>query len=61
LPEECPEQFDGNLIREAWRYNADRRPRIEADRLRYGAEVPVVRLNNDREVEDFPDASSPAT
>jgi adenylate kinase family enzyme len=53
LPEGCPEQFDGNLMREAWRYNADRRPRIEAERLKYGAEVPVVRLSNDREIEDF--------
>jgi adenylate kinase family enzyme len=61
LPDGCPEQFDGNLMREAWRYNADRRPRIEAERLKYGAEVPVVRLSNDREIEDFLDASSPAT
>ena len=59
MPEGCPEQFDGNLMREAWRYNADRRPRIEAERLKYGAEVPVVRLSSDREIEDFPDASSP--
>jgi len=61
LPEGCPEQFDGHLMREAWRYNADRRPRIEAERLKYGAEVPVVRLSNDREIEVFLDASSPAT
>ena len=56
LPEGCPEQFDGNLMREAWRYNADRWPRIEAERLKYGAEVRVVRLNSDREIEDFLDA-----
>jgi adenylate kinase family enzyme len=61
LPEGCPEQFDWNLMREAWRYNADRRPRIEAERLKYGAQVSVVRLNNDREIEDFLDASSPET
>jgi hypothetical protein len=48
-------------MREAWRYNAERRPRIEAERLKYGAEVPVVRLSNDREIEDFLDASSPGT
>ena len=33
LPEGCPEQFSWNLMQQAWRYNADRRPRIEADRL----------------------------
>jgi adenylate kinase family enzyme len=59
LPEGCPEQFDWNLMREAWRYNSYRRPHIEAERLKYGAEVPVVRLSSDREIEDFPDASSP--
>jgi adenylate kinase family enzyme len=58
LPEGCPEQFDWNLMRGAWRYNADRRPRIEAERLKYGAQVSVVRLNNDRKIEDFLDASS---
>lgn len=55
LPEGCPEQFDWNLMREAWRYNADRRPVIEAERLKYGAGVPVVRLSGDREIEDFLD------
>jgi hypothetical protein len=53
LPEGCPEQFDWNLMREAWRYNDDRWPVIEAERLEYGAEVPVVRLSRDREIEDF--------
>ena len=51
LPKGCPEQFDWNLMREAWRYNADRRPDIEAER--FGAEVPVVRLSRDREIDDF--------
>ena len=59
LPEGCPEQFDWNLMRDAWRYNADRRPRIEAERLKYGAQIPVVRLSSDREIEEFVDASSP--
>ena len=54
LPEGCPKQ-------QAWRYNADRRPRIEAERLKYGAEVPVLRLSSDREIEDFLAAISPAT
>jgi adenylate kinase family enzyme len=61
LPEGCPERFDWNLMREAWRYNADRRPVIEAERLTYGAEIPVVHLSSDREIEDFLGACSPAT
>jgi len=42
-------------MRKAWRYNAVRWPVIEAERLKYGAEVPVVRLSSDREIEDFLD------
>ena len=61
LPEGCPEQFDWSLMRDAWRYNADRRPRIETERLKYGAQISVVRLSSDREIEEFIDASSPAT
>jgi len=57
LPEGCPEQFDWKLMREAWRYNADRRPVIEAERLKYGRDLPVVRLNRDRKIEDFLDAA----
>jgi adenylate kinase family enzyme len=60
LPEGCPEQFDWDLLRQVWRYDADRRPRIEAERLRYGAEVRIVRLIGDREIADFVDASSSA-
>jgi adenylate kinase family enzyme len=59
LPEGCPEQFDWNLMLDAWRYNADRRPRIEAERLKYGAQIPVIRLSSDRQIEEFIDASSP--
>jgi hypothetical protein len=47
-------------MRDAWRYNADRRPRIETERLKYGSQIPVVRLSSDREIEEFIDASSPA-
>ena len=47
-------------MRDAWRYNADRRPRIETERLKYGAQIPIVRLSSDREIEEFMDASSPA-
>ena len=60
LPEGCPEQFDWNLMREAWRYDADRAPVIEAERSTYGAHVPVVRLSGDREIEDFVNAGAPA-
>jgi hypothetical protein len=40
-------------MRDAWRYNADCRLRIEAERLKYGAQIPVVRLSSDREIEEF--------
>jgi adenylate kinase family enzyme len=56
LAEGCPEHFDWNLMREVWRYNADRRPRIEAERLKYGAHIPVVRLTSDRAIQEFIDA-----
>lgn len=55
LPEGCPEQFDWNLMREAWRYNIERRPVIEAERMKYGADVRVVRLGRDRDIEAFLD------
>lgn len=61
LPEGCPEQFDWNLLKQAWRYNSDRRPRIQAELERYGGHVPVVRLSSDREIAAFLEASSRAT
>jgi hypothetical protein len=42
-------------MRDAWRYNADCRLRIEAERLKYTAQIPVVRLSSDREIEEFID------
>jgi hypothetical protein len=48
---------DWNLMREAWRYNADRWPAIEAECSKYGAEVLVLPLSRDREIHDFLDAS----
>ena len=59
LPEGCPEQFDWNLMREAWRYKDDGWPLVEAERLRYGAGVPVVALSRDREIEKFLKTCSP--
>lgn len=53
LPEGCPEQFDWKLMREAWRYNRERAPVIEAERVKYGMDVPVVRLTSDRDIADF--------
>jgi adenylate kinase family enzyme len=53
LPEGCPEQFDWNLMKEAWRYNTERVPVIVAERLQYGPDVPVVRLRRDRDIKGF--------
>jgi adenylate kinase family enzyme len=53
LPEGCPEQFDWKLMREAWRYDTKRAPVIEAERLQYGPDVPVVRLRRDRDIQGF--------
>jgi len=61
LPEGCPEQFDVDLLKQVWRYNLDRRPRIEEERLTYGADVPVVRLYSDREIAAFAETIVPAT
>ncbi|MCX7363751.1 MAG: AAA family ATPase [Alphaproteobacteria bacterium] len=66
LPVGCPEQFDRLLLREVWRYAIDRAPCIEAERLQFRPDVPVVRLRSDREIAAFLNAgvvslSSPAT
>ncbi|RXH24829.1 ATPase AAA [Bradyrhizobium nanningense] len=58
LPEGCPEQFDWKLMKEAWRYDTERVPVIEAERLRYGPHVPVVRLRRDRDIQGFLDSVS---
>src|SRR3954452_13942057 len=56
LPEGCPEQFDWKLMREAWRYDTGAAPVIEAERMQYGADVPVVRLRLDRDIQGFLDS-----
>jgi adenylate kinase family enzyme len=61
LPEGCPEQFDWDLVGEAWRWPVERRPQIEAERRKYGASVPVVCLSTDREVAAFVESTTPAT
>ncbi|UPK31679.1 AAA family ATPase [Bradyrhizobium sp. 186] len=58
LPEGSPEQFDWKLMREAWRYDTERAPVIETERVQYGADVPVLRLRSDRDIEDFLDSVS---
>jgi adenylate kinase family enzyme len=59
LPKGCPEQFDWKLMREAWRYGTERAPLIEVERLKYGAQIPVVRLKSDRDIADFVAALTP--
>ena len=58
LPEGCPEQFDWKLMQEAWRYDTERVPVIEAERLQYGPDVPVLRLRRDRDIQGFLDSVS---
>lgn len=58
LPEGCPEVLDRQMLKEAWSYDALRLPAIEAERLRYGPQVPVVRLGSDREIAAFVEAQS---
>lgn len=53
LPEGCVEQFDWKLMQEAWRYDTERAPVIEAERARYGPDVPVLRLRRDRDIQGF--------
>jgi len=53
LPDGCPEQFDWKFIRETWRYNIIRVPRIEAERLEHAPGLQVVRLRSNREVARF--------
>jgi adenylate kinase family enzyme len=53
LPEGCPEQFEWKFVREVWRYDVVRTPRIEIERLQFAPNLPVVRLRNDREIERF--------
>jgi adenylate kinase family enzyme len=50
LPDGCPEMFDLDLLRQTWRWPADRAPEIEAERRQYGPAVPVIRLRTDREI-----------
>ncbi|MDP9095710.1 MAG: AAA family ATPase [Pseudomonadota bacterium] len=59
LPEGCREKLDWKLMREAWRYDRERQPVIETERLQFGADVRAVRLSRDRDIDDFVAACSP--
>lgn len=41
------------VLKFIWRFDQINRPRIDASRLAHGPNVPVIRLNNGREVEAF--------
>jgi adenylate kinase family enzyme len=53
LPDGCPESFDLQVYRFAWRFPAESRPQIIAALGEYGAHLNVVRLANDRDVAAF--------
>ena len=53
LPQGCPEHFDWKLMRQAWLYNSKRRPDIDAERVAYGAHIPVTCLGSDRDIANF--------
>ena len=58
LPAGCPEMFDLALLREAWRYDRERRPMIEAERERHGGHAALHRLRSDGEIARFLSAAS---
>jgi len=49
----CPEQFDRQLLRDIWRYDAETQPRLEAALLAHGGDTPIVRLPSDLAVAAF--------
>jgi adenylate kinase family enzyme len=61
LPEGCPETFDPQVLRFAWRFPAESRPQIFAAVERYGGHLNVFRLNSDRAVAEFSRAQGIAT
>nr|QQZ51700.1 hypothetical protein JKL49_12540 [Phenylobacterium glaciei] len=44
------------MLKFIWGFDRQNRPRIEALRLQYGPDVPVVRLRTDQDVAAFVDA-----
>lgn len=56
LAPSCPERFDRmffNRLRFVLNFNRVNRPRIEAARMRYGPDVPVIVLRGSRQITDF--------
>jgi len=53
LPEGCPETFDMQVLRFAWRFPAQSRPEIVAAIERHGGHLNVFTLHDDREVAAF--------
>jgi adenylate kinase family enzyme len=53
LPEGCPESFDLQVYRFAWRFPSESRPEIFAAIEKHGAHLHVIRLRNDRDVAAF--------
>jgi hypothetical protein len=45
-------------MKEAWRYDTERVPVIEAERRQHGPDVPVVRLRRDRDIQGFRESVS---
>jgi adenylate kinase family enzyme len=58
LPDGCPEQVDWDLVKLIWRFDRRVWPRIDAARLEYGANVPVIRLRSERQIKAFLDTLS---
>ncbi|GAA3742164.1 adenylate kinase [Micromonospora maritima] len=55
LPDDCPERIDLDLLRHAWRYPRDSRPRVLAAVAAYAPTIPVHRLRHTRDVARFLD------
>jgi len=53
LPDGCPETFDLQVLRFAWRFPAESRPQIVAATERFGQHLRVFRLEGDHDVATF--------
>jgi adenylate kinase family enzyme len=53
LPLGCPEQVDRDLLEYVWNFEKVGRSEIEAERLKHGPSIPVVRLSRNSEVSAF--------
>ena len=53
LPEGCPESFDFDVLRFAWRFPDESRPQIAPAVERFGGHLRVFQLRGDRDVAAF--------